>query len=228
MRHAHMAAVVVGAGSVFLTAAAQADVTYFSGVNGTYAASRTAFEAAHLTLTLQTVGLEDFEVFNGGGVVVGDMPGNPGRFAPEYADGSAAPLPITQALPGVPSGFVWMLNFFNGRPQGSSWVIRPDNPGDLIYAFGQSNDQGDWVRITGYDAANNIVATIDTSNAGLAFAGFISDIGMARIVVTPLGNADLANGMDDVYVGVTAPVPTPAACALLGIGGVLGARRRRR
>ncbi len=227
MRHAQLAVGGMVACAACLSAV-QADVVYFSGVNATYASSRAAFEAAHLSLTLQPISFENFEGFGAGSVVVGDMPGNPGRFAPEYADGSAAPLPITQAAGGLPSGSLWIINLLNGRPAGSSWVIRPDNPGDLIYAFGQSNAQGDWVRITGYDALNNIVATIDASNAGTAFAGFISDVGMARIVVTPLGNSDLANGMDDVYVGVTAPVPTPGACALLGIGGVAAGRRRRR
>jgi MYXO-CTERM domain-containing protein len=203
-------------------------VTYFSGVNGTYSSARAAFEAAHLAATAQPISFENFEVFGAGSVVVGDMPGNPGRFAPEYADGSAAPLPITQAAGGLPSGSIWIINLLNGRPAGSSWVIRPDNPGDLIYAFGQSNAQGDWVRITGYDASNNVVATIEASNAGTAFAGFISDVGMSRIVVTPLGNFDLANGMDDVYVGVTHPLPAPGAAGALALGGVAAMRRRRR
>jgi hypothetical protein len=227
MRDVLLTGVAVLVGAVFSGAAARGDVTYFSGVNGTYAAARTAFEAAHLAATTQPISFENFEVFGAGSVVVGDMPGNPGRFAPEYADGSAAPLPITQAAGGLPSGSIWIINLLNGRPAGSSWVIRPDNPGDLIYAFGQSNAQGDWVRITGYDAANNVVATIDASNAGTAFAGFISDVGMSRIVVTPLGNFDLANGMDDVYVGVVRPLPAPGAAALLGLGAVAAGRRRR-
>lgn len=227
MCNMRLAGVAVVVGAVFSGAAARGDVVYFSGVNGTYATARATFEAAHLALTTQPISFESFEGFGGGGVVVGDMPGNPGRFAPEYADGSAAPLPVTQAAGGLPSGSIWIANLLNGRPAGSSWVIRPDNPGDLIYAFGQSNAQGDWVRITGYDAANNVVATIDASNAGTAFAGFISDVGMSRIVVTPLGNFDLANGMDDVYVGVVQPLPTPGAAGLLGLGGLVMGRRRR-
>lgn len=48
---------------------------------------------------------------------------------------------------------------------------------------------------------------------GTAFAGFISDVPLAKVVVTPLGNGDFANGMDDVYVSVT-PVPAPSGLGL--------------
>lgn len=102
-----------------------------------------------------------------------------------------------------PSAPHWMANFGNGRPAGSSWVIRPDNPGDAIYAFAQTNAQGDWVRVIGEDASGNTVVSIDAANTGRAFAGFISTIPLARVVVTPLGNGDFLNGMDDVFVGVT-------------------------
>jgi uncharacterized protein YpuA (DUF1002 family) len=42
-----------------------------------------------------------------------------------------------------------------------------------------------------------------------------------------LGNFDLANGMDDVYVGVTPLIPAPGTAALLGIGGLAVIRRQR-
>lgn len=144
--------------------------------------------------------LENFEGF-GGGQAVGDMPGNAARFAPEYADGSPSPLPVVLAFAGAPSGSRWMGNFGNGRPAGSAWVIRPDNPGDLIYAFGQVNAQGDWVRIEGFDADGNVTASVDAQPivAG-CFAGFIVREGVSKVVVTPLGNGDFLNGMDDVQV----------------------------
>ncbi|MFK7883917.1 MAG: GC-type dockerin domain-anchored protein [Phycisphaerales bacterium] len=169
-------------------------VTY----SGPLDATRAVFVADSGGLAL----LEDFESFNGDDAV-SDLPGNGARFAPEYADGSAAPLPIALAFNGAPSGNRWMGNFGNGRPAGSAWVIRPDNPEDLIYAFGQINAQGDWVRIEGFDAAENLVVTIDAQPivAG-CFAGFIVRDGVSRIVVTPLGNFDGLNGMDDVMVSI--------------------------
>lgn len=144
--------------------------------------------------------LEDFESF-GGGQAVGDMPGNEARFAEEYADGSPAPLPVIQATASAPSGSRWMANFGNGRPAFSSWVIRPDNPGDRIYGFGQANAQGDWVRIEGFDASDQLVVSVDAQPiAAGCFAGFIVREGVSKVVVTPLGNFDGLNGMDDVQV----------------------------
>ncbi len=169
------------------------DVVTYSGA---LTATRNQFNIDSDGLAL----LENFESF-GGGQAVGDMPGNAARFAPEYADGSPAPLPIIQAFGGAPSGARWIANFGNGRPGGSAWVIRPDNPGDRIYAFGQVNAQGDWVRIEGFDADNNLIVTVDAQPivAG-CFAGFIVREGVSKVVVTPLGNGDFLNGMDDVQV----------------------------
>ena len=78
----------------------------------------------------------------------------------------------------------------------------------------------------GYDEQDNLIASIEASNAGTAFAGFISDVPLAKVVVTPLGNGDFANGMDDVYVSVT-PVPAPGGLVLLAGTGFVAARRRR-
>ena len=154
------------------------------------------------------------------------MPGNDGRCAPEYADGSPAPLPVTLATVAAPSGSRWMANFGNGRPFGASWVIRPDDPDELIYGFGQTNAQGDWVEIFGYDAQDALVVSVLAPNTGTAFAGFITDIGLSRVVVTPRGNGDFANGMDDVLVSTT-PVPAPSATALLAAAITLASRRHR-
>src|SRR5690606_27999809 len=92
------------------TGVAQADVTYYAGVNTTYTTARASFEADFLLLTGEMVPFEDFESF-AGGAEVGDMPNNDGQFAPEYADGNAAPLPIIQSFAGAPSGSSWMQNF---------------------------------------------------------------------------------------------------------------------
>ncbi|MCA9312379.1 MAG: hypothetical protein KDA21_14290, partial [Phycisphaerales bacterium] len=168
----------------------------------TYATARAAFLDDFMDLTGEAVPLETFDALPASDPV-GDMPGNPARFAPEGADGSPLPLPVIQVSGSAVSGNQWMANFGNGRPAGSSWVIRPDEPGDAIYAFAQSNAQGDWVRIIGYDASDDVVVSLDASNQGTAFAGFITDIPLAKVVVTPLGNFDLLNGMDDVFVSVT-------------------------
>jgi hypothetical protein len=173
-----------------------ADVVTYSGPRD---ATRDQFNIDSDGLAL----LENFESF-GPSAIVGDMPGNSARFAEEYADGSPAPLPIIQAFAGAPSGSRWMANFGNGRPAGAAWVIRPDDPGDLIYAFGQVNAQGDWVRIEGFDASDNLTVSVDAQPivAG-CFAGFIVREGVSKVVVTPLGNGDFLNGMDDVQVSTT-------------------------
>ena len=174
---------------------AGADVVTYSGADGV---TRALFVAD--TGGLAT--LEDFDGFAANDEV-GDMPGNGARFSPEYADGSAAPLPLTTTNP---NGGLWMRNFGNGRPAWSAWVVRPDEPGGRIYAFGQHNAQGDWVRIEGFDAAGQLVVSVDAQPivAG-CYAGFVVRDGVAKVVVTPLGNFDGLNGMDDVMVS-TVPI----------------------
>jgi hypothetical protein len=189
--------VMIGAGcvSVWCAGSALGDVVTYSGP---LTETRAQFNIDSDGLAL----VEDFESY-GANAMVGDMLGNAARFAPEDEDGSAAPLPIIQTFGGAPSGSSWIANFGNGRPAGSVWVIRPDEPGDLIYAFGQVNAQGDWVRIAGYDAMDNLVVVVDAQPivAG-CFAGFIVREGVSKVVVSPLGNGDFLNGMDDVQVSV--------------------------
>ena len=181
-----------------LSPLAVADVVTYSGP---LEATRSQFNS----YTRGAASLEDFETF-ADGQEVGDMPGNGARFAPEYPDGLAAPLPLIQASANAPSGDRWLANFGNGRPAFSAWVIRPDNEGDLIYAFGQVNAQGDWVRIEGFDGDDQLVVSVDAQPivAG-CFAGFIVPDGVSKVVVTPLGNFDGLNGMDDVQVA-TSPI----------------------
>lgn len=191
----------------------------FVTFSGAVAPTRSAFEAA----AGGSVPRENFESFAPGSQV-GQMPNVPGHFSPEYADGSPAPLPVTIAgSPVTPA--IWMANFGNGRPFWSAWVIRPD-AGQSIYAFGQVNAQGDWVRIEAFDAANVLVGSVDAQPISPYFAGFVSTTPIAKVVVTPLGNSDGANGMDDVSLSVT-PVPGPGVAALLGAGLLAGMRRRR-
>jgi hypothetical protein len=181
-----------------MSACALGDVVVYSG----------ALVETRANFNLDSDGLalvENFESF-GGGQAVGDMPNNNARFAPEYADGSVAPLPEAIAFAGAPSGNRWMGNFGNGRPAFSAWVVRPDNPEDLIYAFGQVNAQGDWVRIEGFDANDDLIVTVDAQPIVTGcFAGFIVREGVSKVVVTPLGNFDGLNGMDDVQVA-TEPI----------------------
>lgn len=192
---------------------ASASFVTFSGPVGT---TRPAFEAA----AGGSVPRETFESF-ANGAQVGDMPNVSAFFAPEYANGSPAPLPVVLSNSPVTSPR-WIGNFGNGRPFWSSWVIRPD-AGESIYAFGQVNSQGDWVRILAYDASNTLVGQVDAQPISHCFAGFVSTTPIAKVVVTPLGNADGANGMDDVSVSI---VPAPGATLGLALG--LACVRRRR
>lgn len=197
--------------SVILAQALQAGepvnhcVDEFVGVESTYVTARQAFLDQYQMLTGISATVEDFESF-AANQEVGDMPGNKGRFAPEYDDGTVAPLPIIQSFGAAPSGSRWIINFGNGRPAGSPWVVRPDNPEDRIYAFAQTNAQGDWVHVLGYDDEDELIVAIEAPNTGTAFVGFISRRPLAKVVVTPLGNFDFLNGMDDVFVETT-PLP---------------------
>jgi len=183
-------------GIAFVTPIAFSDVVTYSGA---LAETRAQFNTDSDGLAL----LEDFESFTGP-QVVGDMPNNGARFAEEYADGSSAPLPQVINFAGAPSGNRWLANFGNGRPAGAAWVIRSDTPGDLIYAFGQVNAQGDWVRIEGFSEDESLIVSVDAPPiVSGAFAGFIVREGVSKIVVTPLGNGDFLNGMDDVQVSTT-------------------------
>lgn len=190
----HVRAIVC---AIFVGAAGADVVTYSGPLDST----RALFNSD----TGGAASMEDFESFELGDVV-GDMPNNGAMFAPEYADGSAAPLPVVIVASDTPSGIHWIGNTGNGRPAWSAWVIRPDNPEDLIYAFGQANAQGDWVRIDGYDGQDNLVVTVTAQPIDTGcFAGFVAPDGVARVVVTPLGNQDGLNGMDDVQVS-TVPI----------------------
>jgi hypothetical protein len=194
MRH-HEALAALAAAAIAHTVMAADCFTTFAGP---LASTRPAFEAA----AGAPVPLENFESI-GHGVAVGDMPGLQAHFAAEYADGSPAPLPIVYANSPVTSPN-WMINFFNGRPAWSSWVVRPDE-GESIYAFGQVNSQGDTVRIEAFDEADVLIGSVDAPALSHAFAGFVSSVPIAKVVITPLGNFDGSNGMDDVQVSVAPP-----------------------
>lgn len=209
----------LSASAVLVLAVAGPALADFTPFSGSYAPTRALFEAA----AGGTVPMETFESF-ATGAAVGDMPGVQAFFAPEYADGSLAPLPVVaNNSPVTPTK--WIVNLGNGRPAWSPWVIRPD-AGESIYAFGQANSQGDFVRIEAFAASGALVGTVDSPALSHAFAGFVSSTPIAKVVVTPLGNFDGTNGMDNVQISVV-PVPAPAAAAALALGGLLARPRRR-
>ena len=208
---------MVGAALISGTGTADAAFVPFSGPLGT---TRPLFEAAAgpglATATFDTLA---------NGQEVSSLTGLQAHFAGEDASGASLPLPIVASNASPISPPRWMANFGNGRPAWSPWVIRPD-AGEAIYSFGQANSQGDWVRIQAYDAANTLVGSVDAPALSPAFAGFVSTTPIDRVVVTPLGNSDGRNGMDDVQISVT-PIPEPNAVALVTTAGLAIARRRR-
>lgn len=201
------------AGSIALAfcAFASAETQVFSGP---LSSTRPAFHAA-AGCYLKT---EKFDSLPAG-AVISAMPGVDAVMTNENASGAVIGFPILASGSPV-SASNWLVNLGNGRPVWSPWVIRPI-AGEAIYAFGQANAQGDWVRVEGYDASNALVVTVDApAIASGGFAGFVTTTPIARVVVTPLGNFDGANGMDDVAVSIH-PVP---ACAgdLSGNGNIDG------
>jgi len=151
---------------------------------------------------------ESFDSFPPGSVI-SSMPGVDAVMTNEDANGNAIGFPIVDGnSPITPPN--WLVNVGNGRPPFSPWVVRPI-AGAFIHAFGQVNAQGDWVRVQGFDAKDVLVVSVDAPPIGAgAFAGFVTDVPVARVVVTPLGNFDGANGLDDLTVSIVPPEPCPA------------------
>ncbi|MEM9373652.1 MAG: GC-type dockerin domain-anchored protein, partial [Planctomycetota bacterium] len=122
---------------------------------------------------------------------------------PTFADGSPAPLPVVRTFAGAPSGNKWIVNTGKGRPAGSEWVIRPEGPLDKIYGFGLTTIGDDLVRIEGFDAEGNLAVSVDSQPiAEGAFTGFVSEVGVRRIVITPTGDGDSEVGIDDLIVSL--------------------------
>ncbi len=203
---------------VVLAATAAPTLAAFIPYSGPAASTQAAFLAGVGT----PVPVETFESF-AVGATVGAMPNVPAFFSPEYANGSPAPLPVIfNNSPVTPTR--WIGNTQNGRPAWSPWIIRP-TAGQSIYAFGQINSQGDWVRIQAFDAANILIGTVDAQPLSHCFAGFTSTTPIAKVVITPLGNFDGTNGMDNIHVSTT-PIPAPATLALIAGLGLFPRRRR--
>lgn len=195
--------------TTFAATPALADTQTFTGPLGS---ARAAFTAA-AGCDLKT---ETFESFTAGSAV-NVMPGVDAIMTDENAAGAVIGYPVVLGSSPLSSPN-WLANFGNGRPAWSPWVIRPVD-GQAIYAFGQANAQGDWVRVEGFDSSNVLVVTVDApAIASGGFAGFVTTTPIARVVVTPLGNSDGANGMDDVAVSIHAP---PACTADISGNGVV-------
>lgn len=211
--------------ALFLLASCSTLQAGFTAFSGSYATAQAAFAAA---AGEDNLGLETFESY-ANGQAVGTLAGQNAFFAPEFADGTFAPLPVIVSNSPVTSPR-WVANFGSGRPAFSPWVIRPE-AGFSIYAFGQANSQGDFVRIEAFDAQGNLVGSVDAPALSHAFAGFVSLVPVERVMVTPLGNFDGLNGMDNVQISTTAPIPEASALSLLAVGAcalVVLMRSRRR
>ncbi|MEM9372979.1 MAG: hypothetical protein AAGA55_04985, partial [Planctomycetota bacterium] len=147
---------------------------------------------------------EDFEGFGDGEAVgVFGAFGGAVRFDPTFADGSPAPLPVVRTFAGAPSGNKWIVNTGTGRPAGSEWVFRPELANVNIYVFGLATIGDDLIRVQGFDAEANLVVSVDSQPIpDGAFTGFVSEVGVRRIVITPIGDGDLEAGIDDLSVSL--------------------------
>jgi len=100
-----------------------------------------------------------------------------------------------------------------------------------VFAVGLYNTSlVDAERFDIFDSGDNLLASVNLPTVVINFGGFISDVGIAKGVVTPLYDIPPTNGsiyIDDLTVGV--PIPVPGAFLLSTIGaGLAGWLRRHR
>ena len=145
-----------------------------------------------------------------------------------FSTNTSNPLVLNQQIPGIDFDNAVVDPGCCGGTfrSGPNVVLNQDFATPIVFSFdapvlavGLFNASlVDAERFEVFDAQNNLLASINLPNAVVNFGGFISDMGIAKGIVTPIVPTNGRIYIDDLTVASFALIPEPSTCILLPAG----------
>jgi hypothetical protein len=157
-----------------------------------------------------------------------------------FSTDTSNPLVLNQQIPGIDfdNAVVYPGCCGGTFKSGPNVVLNQDFATPIVFFFNTpvlavglfNTSLVDAERFEVFDAQNNLLASINLPNAVVNFGGFISDMGIAKGIVTPIAPTNGSIYIDDLTVASFALIPEPSTFILLlaGIFGVSAHRYWRR